>query len=182
MTEQLVEHRFAAPVEFREGGTGPGTVSGVAVRYGDEAQLPGFRERFQAGAFGDLGDVILNVQHERSRPLARTGGGGLVLTDSPSTLRAVVDLPPTRDGEDVAELLRRGVLAGFSLEFRVEGKGERFDAAIRVVSHAKLLGLALVDRPAYGDSVAAIAKRARQRSAFAHGLRVIGGGPRTIWL
>ena len=81
------------------------------------------------GAFGDLAtaDVLLNMQHDRGRPLARTGGqGGLTLTDSVTTLRAVVDLPPTRDGLDVAELLRRGVLAGFSLEFRVEAEGERF--------------------------------------------------------
>ena len=43
-----------------------------------------FREEFQAGAFGSVSalDVILNRQHDRRMPLARTGGGGLVLTDS----------------------------------------------------------------------------------------------------
>ena len=153
------EYRFA-PVELRAGGAGPGTVEGVAVRYGDEARLPGFRERFAPGAFGNVAalDVVANVQHERGRPLARTGGGGLTLADDTANLRAALELPATRDGEDAAELLRRGVLAGFSVEFQVGD--ERFEAGVRVVERARLIGLALVDRPAYGDSLAAIAKRA----------------------
>ncbi len=56
---------------------GERTISGVALRYGDTATLPwGAKERFQAGAFGPIGnsDVILNVQHSRGRPIARTGG------------------------------------------------------------------------------------------------------------
>ena len=155
----LDEYRFSG-VEWRASATGPGRVDGIAVRYADEAQLPGFRERFQAGAFGDVAalDVLANVQHDRGRPLARTGGGGLTFADGPDALRATLDLPDTRDGHDTAALLRRGVLRGFSLEFRVEG--ERFDGGVRIVERAALRGLALVDRPAYGESLAAIAERA----------------------
>ena len=153
------ECRFV-PVEIRESATGPGRVDGIAIRYHDEAQLPGFRERFQAGAFGDVAalDVLANVQHDRGRLLARTGGGGLALTDGPDALRATLDLPDTRDGHDAAALLRRGVLRGYSLEFRVEG--ERFEGGVRIVERAALRGLALVERPAYGESLAAIAERA----------------------
>ena len=155
----MLETRFS-PVTFRDAADSAGRVEGVAVRYGDTAQLPGFRERFERGAFGDVGglDVIANLQHDRTRPLARTGGGGLALTDGPDALRAAVELPDTRDGADTAALLRRGVLRGFSVEFRVEA--ERFEAGIRIVERATLRGLALVDRPAYGDSLAAIAARA----------------------
>ena len=155
----MFETRFS-PVTFRDGADGAGRVEGVAVRYGDTASLPGFRERFERGAFGDVAalDVIANLQHDRTRPLARTGGGGLTLADGPGALRAAIELPDTRDGADAAALLRRGVLRGLSLEFRVEG--ERFEAGVRIVERAALRGLALVDRPAYGDSLAAIATRA----------------------
>ena len=172
-----VEYRFSV-VEWRESATGPGRVDGIAIRYGDEATLPGFRERFEAGAFGDVGalDVIANVQHDRGRPLARTGGGGLTFTDEATALRAGLDLPATRDGEDAAALLRRGVLRGFSLEFRVDA--ERFEAGVRIVERAALRGLALVDRPAYGESLAAIAERA----AAADGIPRNNLRRRRVWL
>ena len=165
------EYRFVA-VEIRESATGPGRVEGVAIRYGDEAQLPGFRERFQAGAFGDVAalDVIANLQHRRDRPLARTGGGGLTFTDEVTALRATLDLPDTRDGADAAALLRRGVLRGYSLEFRVDA--ERFEAGVRIVERAALRGVALVDRPAYGESLAAIAERAAAAGGFLRRRRV----------
>ena len=156
----LVERRFAA-VELRVAeGSSAATVEGVCVRYGDECRLPGFRERFRAGAFGNVDglDVFANVMHDRSRPLACTNGGGLLLSDSTEHLRAVVELPPTRDGEDAAELLKRRVLTGFSIEFQVEA--ERFEADdLRIVEKAVLRGVSIVDRPAYGDSVAKIAAR-----------------------
>ena len=63
------------------------TLQGVLVRYGDTATQ--FRERIEPGAFGDVAslDVLLNVQHSRSKPLARSGkGGGLELTDTPEEL------------------------------------------------------------------------------------------------
>ena len=49
-------------------------------------------------------DVIATWLHERSRMLARTGGGGLSLIDSPTELRAEIALPDTSDGRDAGEL------------------------------------------------------------------------------
>ena len=155
-----IERRFA-PCEFRAGDSGsPGTLSGVVVRYGDLAQLPGFRERILAGAFGDLerASAIVNFQHERARPLARQGRG-LTLTDGPDALRAAVRLPDTQDGRDAATLFREDVLRGFSVEFRV--KQQAFDSpGLRTIRAAVFHGFGLVDKPAYGDSLAQIAARA----------------------
>ena len=162
----LVERRFA-PVEIRQDG-GRTVIEGPAMRYGDTADIAGmFSERFERGAFGDVAalDVIANVQHERGRPIGRTQGGGLTLADSAEALRVVLELPNTRDGADAAELLRLRVLRGFSIEFSVPANGDRFDRGTRIVSRANLSGLGVVDRPAYGDALAEIAKRAEGLSA-----------------
>ena len=63
-------------------------------------------------------DVILNIQHDRGKPIARTDGGGLVLTDSPQSLRIAATLNETRQCEDVLTLVRDRVLRGLSVEFR----------------------------------------------------------------
>ena len=146
-------------------------LSGVAVRYGDEARLPWGRERIRAGAFvdGRLEDVVLNRQHDRARPLARTGGGGLVLEDGPEALRMTATLPSTRDGDDVLALVRAGVLRGLSIEFMA--REERLDGDVRIVERASLVGLAVVDRPAYPDALV----QARQAALQAR-------RPRRVWL
>ena len=156
------EYRFAE-FEFRAGGEdSPGTLSGTAMRYGDVASLPGgLRERFEAGAFGadvERADVLANWQHHREAPLGRTGGGGLSLSDGPEALRVELVLPATAAGRDVAQLAARRVLRGFSVEFRAAA--DRFEAGVRVVQRATLTGLAVVDRPAYGEALASLRARA----------------------
>lgn len=157
------EYRYAA-FEFRaaDNGSSPGTLAGIAMRYGTVADLGGgLCERFTPGAFGpDPGrrDVMCNFQHSREAPLGRTGGGGLMLSDGPDALRAELVLPDTRTGQDVAALAARGVLRGWSVEFRALADG--FDRGVRVVSGALLTGLAVVDRPAYGDALASLRSRA----------------------
>ena len=71
-TDDKLQRRF---VEFRY--DGDRTISGVAMRYGDVAKLPwGDKERFEPGAFGNVGskDVILNFQHDRKRHWQEQGG------------------------------------------------------------------------------------------------------------
>ena len=156
----MTEKRFI-PLEIREG-QDMGLVKGIAVRYGDLARIPTpggtFHERIDAGAFGNIGeaDAILNVQHDRSRPLARTGGGGLALSDSPQFLAVEVQLPDTRDGHDARVLLSKRVLRGLSVEMLVKKDDVDRASRTRTIRQADLVGLGLVDRPAYGDSVAVL--------------------------
>ena len=160
---KTTEYRFAE-FEFRAGDDerSPGTLTGIAMPYGQIADLGGgLRERFEPGAFGpDPGrrDVLANWQHSREAPLGRTGGGGLTLTDGPDALRVDLVLPSTAAGRDVAELSRRRVLRGFSIEFRPVREG--FRGGVRVVAGAVLTGISIVDRPAYGDALAALRARA----------------------
>ena len=128
-------------------------VSGVAMRYGDTATLPwGEKERFEPGAFGEVGglDVILNVQHDRGRPIARTTGGTMRLSDSAGELRIEATLPETTEADNAIANIRAGILRGFSVEFKPEETDRDGDTII--VKKAKLPGIGLVDRPAYPKS------------------------------
>ena len=156
-----VEKRFA---EVRADGR---TLAGVAVRYGDLASFPWGEERIEVGAFAPVGDVVLNVQHDRAAPLARTGGAGLVLDDSAERLEVRAELPPTRAADDVLELVRRGVMRGLSVEFRVVA--ERLDGQVRVIERAALSGVAVVDTPAYPQSDVEARRRRGERRIIARG-------------
>lgn len=130
----------------------PSELSGRVIRYGDVATLPFGKEVIDRGAFGDLSsaDVILNRQHDRGKPLARTGGGGLEVIDSPTELTLRAELPDTPSGNEALTLVRSGVLRGFSIEFRA--LREYVKNQILHVAEGSLVGIALVDRPAYPDS------------------------------
>ena len=156
-----LETRFTE-MEFRasDGPDSPGTVVGIALRYGDTAELaPGLREVFEPGAFGDLGtaDVILNSMHKREQLLARTLGGGLELRNSVTALEVEARLPATTLGRDTAALLASRVLKGLSIEFRC--KRDTLAGGLRTVHEAILTGVAVCDRAAYGQSLAALQTR-----------------------
>ena len=131
-------------------------LEGVAIRYGDVADLGTFRETFRAGSFGDVAgaDVLLNASHQRTAPLARTGGGGLSLIDTPEALSIEAALPETRAADDVLALVKSRVLRGLSIEFRAIE--ESMVAGVRVIARAALVAVAVVDSGAYaGSEVAA---------------------------
>lgn len=150
----MIETRYA-PIEYR---AETGSIEGTAVTYGDTAKIPGpgglVLESVQRGAFGRVGDVVANIQHDRKRPIARTGGGGLDLTDTPERLAAHISIPDTTDGRDARILLDRGILRGLSVEMHVHD--ELYQGRERIITRADLKGLALVDRPAYRMSTAAL--------------------------
>ena len=144
----MIEYRYAA-MEATPGGR---RVAGVAIRYGERATIEGkFVEEFRPGAFAPIGDVILNWQHDRNKPLARTGEhGGLQLADSATELRVAATLPETTLADDAVELIRRGVFRGLSIEFR--SIRESTVGGVRIIEKALLSGIGIVDRPAYSNA------------------------------
>lgn len=143
----IIERRYAGAIESADGMT----VRGVAIKYGDAARLPGGRrERIEAGAFGNVTDAILNRQHDRGRPLARQPDT-LKIIDTAESMRIEARIVDTVDGRDARELIRAGVLTGLSVEMHVES--ERMDGDMRIVERARLVGVAIVDRPAYEESL-----------------------------
>jgi len=151
-----VEARF---VQFRA--DDDGNISGTVIRYGDRAQFGAWSEEFRAGALS-FDDVIVNLQHDRGRPVARSGAG-LTLTDGPDALRAAIALPDTTYAREARELVSARILRGFSMEFRAAK--DRWEGRHRIVEAARLTGFSLVDRPAYRDSeiAARFAREVRER-------------------
>ena len=146
-----------APAEYRyiELRTeGERMVSGTVIRFGDEANIEGvFRERISRNALR-ADDTILNLQHDRSKPLARLGGGlRFVEMDDRMELRAEVVSTPT--GDEALALIQAGIIRGISVEMHVKRDEWRHgggDMPIRTVHHAIMRGVSLVDRPAYPQS------------------------------
>ena len=137
---------FRDCLEFRVAGR---VLTGTAMRYGDVANLGEFRERFVSGAFAPIGEVALKLQHDPARELARTGNG-LVVADGPRTLELRAELT----GSAELELVRRGALNGFSVEFHA--LDQHVEGDVRVIKRAQLTGIALVDRGAYSQSKAEV--------------------------
>ena len=152
-----LEHRFAL-LEVRA--TDGGQIEGVAMPYGREADIAGaFKESVDPGAFGAIGDVILNVMHDCNEPLARTEGGGLTFEDGADRLWLRADIPAHR--ADVRDMIQRRIYRGLSVEMEV--KAEDWPSPNkRIIRAATLWGVAVVDRPAYDQATAAIAKRGKE--------------------
>lgn len=144
-----------AGVEYRRAelrAEGKRTLAGVAVRYGDRADIMGiFTEEVARGALSFDG-VTMNVQHRRELIVARTGAG-LTLTDGEDSLDFRADLPRTRRADELLDDVRAGLYRGASMEFRIEDS--RWDGDHRIVTRAHLRAVAVVDTPAYPDSAVA---------------------------
>ena len=144
MSDNL-EYRFS-PVKI-EGRV----LSGTVMRYGEIATGAPRPEKFLPGAFKVPPDgVILNVQHDRNKPIARTPDT-LILTDTAEALELRATVPETVEGTDTLTLVRNRILTGLSVEFRAIQ--EHFEAGVRVITEAILSGVAVVDRSAYSGSV-----------------------------
>ena len=92
----------------------------------------------------------MNDGHQRTVPLARTGGAGLELIDSVERLAFEATLPNTRSADDVLELVRKRIMRGASVEF-IPQEEKLVDGVVEI-QRAKLTAIGVVDVPAYPDS------------------------------
>ena len=137
-------------VEFRVAGN---TLSGRVMTYGDVS--PDHRERFLPGAFGAEPRAPLNIQHDPRMIIL--DAGEYVLADSARALEIRAELPPA---SAALKLVRRGALTGYSVEFL--SRQESREGGVRVIRAAELVGIGLVDEPAYPASKAEV-RRAEHR-------------------
>ena len=167
--------RETAPVERRAFAftvTAPGVLEGMLIPYGVPMCIGGaFDEIFTPGSMLANG-LLVKVRHDWGSHLARSGQG-LELDDGPDGMRATVTLPDTIDGRRVRARVEAGELTAFSAAFqaleeewpappaepalpgsqepappdRSPGQALPIRGDRRIVRRARLVGLALVDRP-----------------------------------
>ena len=145
------EFRYSdAEFEYRAADDGLGVVSGIIVRYGDVAKLGQYlTEQVEKGAF-TLGQWWSNRMHHRPHILGITGSN-LTLIDDSDALRFRLELPATQLGRDTAYELDKGFLRGASVE--LGSVKARYEGLRRIVQESTAVRFALVDKPAYPDSL-----------------------------
>lgn len=105
-------------------------------------------------ALAEKQDARALFNHDPNMLLGRAGAGTLRLSVDDRGLRYEIDLPATSTGQDVAESVKRGDLAGSSFAFSVNGKeGQRFekgkDYDVRWLADLNLYDVGPVTYPAY---------------------------------
>jgi HK97 family phage prohead protease/HK97 family phage major capsid protein len=98
--------------EVRLADTEERTITGLAVPYGQDANIGGmYKERFEAGAIGSVEDVKLFYAHEE--PIGKLIAG----RDTEHGYEITAKVSQTPRGEEVLTLMRDGVLNKFSVGF-----------------------------------------------------------------
>jgi len=142
-------------------------VSGYAALFDTDSRDLGFRETISTDAFdGRLDDnVILTFNHDPNLILDRNMGGTLKLSVDERGLRYDATLPNTTTGNDVAELMKRGLLYESSFAFTVEEDDWSKDGDItrrEIKKIGRLVDVSIVGVGAYANTDVAL----RSKEAF----------------
>ena len=142
-------------------------VSGYAALFDTDSRDLGFRETISPDAFeGRLDDnVILTFNHDPNLILDRNMGGTLKLSVDERGLRYDATLPNTTTGNDVAELMKRGLLYESSFAFTVEEDDWSKDGDItrrEIKKIGRLVDVSIVGVGAYANTDVAL----RSKEAF----------------
>lgn len=141
------------------------TLHGYAATYNSEARLGGFVEVIRNGAFRKTLEGGSNIRalyhHQGDALLATTRAGTLRLREDTTGLAFELDLPDTTHGRDLAELVRRGDVAGCSFGFRVREGGDRWSDRgdgdmLRELLAVDLHEITMTHDPAYQDTTVAL--------------------------
>ena len=129
------------------------TLSGYAAVFDSPTMIGNFQEVIKKGAFTrslaslDASKIKAIYEHDTSQLLGRLGSNTLRLWEDDKGLRFELDLPNTTLGNDVAELVKRGDLAGCSFGFIV--RSENWTDTAREILDVDLFEITLTSDPAY---------------------------------
>ena len=153
------DYRVALRVEA--GSSDAPEIQGEAAVFGEIADLYWFRERFEAGAFGQTileDDIRALVNHDPNYVLGRNQANTLTLSETASGL-SIVNIPPdTQWARDLLVSMRRGDITQMSIGFETkDAEWETQDGEdVRVIKRAKLWDVSVVTFPAYTSTSASV--------------------------
>lgn len=141
---------------------GKRTLAGYAALFNSDTTIGDyFVERIAPGAFDAAltSDVRALVDHDTGRVIGRTKSGTLRLAVDSRGLKVEIDIPDTRDGNDLWVLVERGDISGMSFGFRVTRQewDETGELPVRTIMEVELYEVSAVAFPAYDDT--SLAKR-----------------------
>lgn len=157
----IIEYRSASDVSAEDG-----TISGLAAPFNSatvigDLRSGGFRETIAPGAFSKTiqeRDIVLLVDHDTSRPVARKSAGTLEIRQSDRGLEFSATPAKTSYANDLVENIRCGNVAGTSFGFVAtkedwaDAEGNPSDSMTgvqRTIREAKLFEITAATFPAY---------------------------------
>jgi len=137
---------LAANVETR-------TIKGLVVPFAKVGNTSAGPVRFEFGAFGeiDASQIVLNMEHDRTRPLGRGIAGSEEVT--PAGISMAFKIAPTGAGNDALVEASEGLRPAFSIEANVNEY--TIEKGVMVVSAARMEAVAHVTNPAFKDATIA---------------------------
>ncbi len=149
-------------VELRAEGDGR-TFTGYAAVFGQPSLPLPFTEIVKPGAFKrslqSRSRMMLLWNHDTSNPLASTRNGSLHMVEDSVGLKVTATLPNTTLGNDIAELVRSGVIDAMSFGFAVKKDSWSQDGGTRYLEDVDLFEASIVSTPAYEQTSGTIAVR-----------------------
>jgi len=126
------------------------TISGMVVPFGPSGNTSAGPVRFEFGAFGevDASKIVLNMEHDRTRPLGRGIAGSEQIT--PAGISMAFKIAQTNAGNDALVEASEGLRPAFSIEASVNEY--TIEKGVMVVSAANLEAVAHVTNPAFKDA------------------------------
>ena len=126
------------------------TISGMVVPFGPSGNTSAGPVRFEFGAFGqiDPSKIVLNMEHDRTRPLGRGIAGSEQIT--PAGISMAFKIAQTNAGNDALIEAADGLRPAFSIEASVNEY--TIEKGVMVVSAANLEAVAHVTNPAFKDA------------------------------
>ena len=143
------------------------------------ADLGGFRERVQQGAFTRSlrkpDGILALYDHISPYVLGRVGAGTLKLAEDTRGLHFDIDLPPTSVAKDLLVSVERQDVSGASFGFSVNTNGDEWretrQGLERTLKDVKLHEITVTSIPAYPDT--SVAKRRMPRPRLGIALRIL---------